>query len=84
MKLIERMANDARLKWLGSKEQESNYYGNEFSAGYVSGFLACREMAESDLEFYTGEAGRMGEQQVEGESNFGFDTVVGDKWEIRP
>lgn len=83
MKLIERMANHARDNWLGSQEQTSNYYGNEFNAGFVAGFLECRKMAESDLEFYTGESGRMGEQQVEGESQFGYDMLVNNKWEIK-
>ena len=84
MKLIERLAHEARCKWFGSKEQIANYYGNEFNAGYIEGFLACRSMAESDLDFYTTQSGRMGECEVEGESQFGYDTEIGGKWEIKP
>lgn len=84
MKLIERMANEFRGKWLGSKEQEGNYYGNEFNAGFVSGFQTCRELIEIDMKFYTDQAAFIGESEVEGESSFGYDTIIGGKWEVRP
>lgn len=80
MKYIERLANDAREKWLGSKEQESNYFINEFNAGYVAGYEQAKEDAICNLEDCIKDIDFQGNHEFEGESSWGFDTLSNDKW----